>query len=339
MTKSQLWFAYGLTIFMLLFGFNFIDYGILQRDYSRALRFTPFDITAFIYITATVLSVRLIMQKTYPKKLPQLIISLILLIPAFIAFRYLLEETLCPILIGRSNYVETTTVEYYIADNFSYALYYMVFGILLFMLDYNMLNNKKVKLLESQNREAQLQYLQTQFNPHFLFNSLNNIYSLVTEKSDNAGEAVMRLSDMTRYLIYNNSNECLLKDELIQVDNYINLQKLRFDYELPIIYELSGNYESKQLPTFTVVTFIENAFKHGDFKEKEKPLFIGVDAGNNQLHIIVKNKIGAYNKDKTSGVGLDNIRKRLAIIYPNQHQLICSVENNIFTVDLTINYN
>lgn len=339
MTKRQLWLVYGITIFMLVIGLEVIHTSIYQDGKSGLYHFSPFDITYVIYVMFTLLLVRFLLKKFFPQKRYFFIfLSLIGMFPIFMGFRYFLEEFLAPLIIHQSNYNDEITIGYYIADNISYALYYILIGVLLYFLDYTITHQKKVHLLEAKHREAELNYLRAQFNPHFLFNSLNNIYSLVSEKSDLAAEAVMRLSDLTRYLIYEKEITCPIKDELIQTENYITLQQLRFDYPLPILKTYTGAYEDKKIPPFTLVTLIENAFKHGDFKDKDQPMQITIQASDTELNIQVSNKIGKHNKDNTSGVGLANIRKRLDLIFPGSYSMSNSIENNIFTLHLTIRY-
>ena len=338
MTTKQRTLVYAFAVFMLAFGFDIINNSIMHEPGEQIYHFSPFDITFVMYVVFTLLLVRVLLVKLYPQKKVLLAIGLLLMFPAFIFFRYFLEEMMMPIIINKSNYVDSITFTYYCVDNITYALYYIIIGVLLFMLDYNIAHQQKIKQLEIKNKEAELDNLRAQLNPHFLFNSLNNIYTLVSEKSDNAADAVMRLSDITRYLIYEKSNTCEVRDEIKQTENYIQLQQLRFAHDLTINNTVTGLIEGKQIPPFTLVTFIENAFKHGDFRDTNIPLNIKVHGESKRLTISVSNKIGQLNKDSTSGVGLSNIRNRLQLIFPNAHRMITRSENNIFTVELTIEY-
>lgn len=339
MTKLQRLLVYGFTLFILIVGIDLIDYSLSHTEGEKAILYSPFHVTYFIYVLFTLIAVRFILNSFYPsKKLLLLSIGIILMFPVFILFRYLLEEILAPLLIGQSNYIDSTTFAYYVADNFGYALYYIIIGVLLYMLDYNIIHQKKLHLLETKNKEAELDNLRAQLNPHFLFNSLNNIYTLVSEKSDNAADAIMRLSDLTKYLIYEKAHTCNLIDEINHTENFIQLQQLRFEQDIVIDKVIQGDLSNMHIPPFTLVTFIENAFKHGDFKNASIPLKINISGANNTLHIIVSNKIGKHNKDGTRGVGLSNIRKRLELTFPNKFHLTTRTESNIFTIELTIYY-
>ncbi|MET0394869.1 MAG: sensor histidine kinase, partial [Chitinophagaceae bacterium] len=201
------------------------------------------------------------------------------------------------------------------------AIVYIFLGFLLFLLDSQVGNRKKQALLLQKSREAELQFLRSQINPHFLFNTLNNIYSLVYEQSDKAPAAMLRLSDMMRYMLYEKKETVPLAKEWDYISSFVELQKLRFHEEPAIVLTAEGNLDAHLIPPYLLIPFVENAFKHGDLRDAADPLTITLAAGDGDIRFRVQNKISHRNKDESGGVGLDNVRRRLELIFPGRHTL------------------
>lgn len=194
------------------------------------------------------------------------------------------------------------------------------------------------KLLENQQKEIQLQFLRTQLNPHFLFNSLNSIYSLVRSKSNEAPEAVITLSELMRYMLYEVEEEKVpLEKELDYIKNYISLQKLRLKDSQNVRSNIKGETKGLYIPPLLLISFIENAFKYGtDFKGNTE-IDIAINITENTLNFNIKNIIGLHqSKSKDSGIGLANIKNQLNNLYGNNYKLHMGPLDNYFIVDLTL---
>ncbi len=192
---------------------------------------------------------------------------------------------------------------------------------------------------EVQRKETELQFLRAQLNPHFLFNSLNSIYSLVRNKSIEAPEAIIMLSELMRYMLYEAKQELVpLSKEIDYIKNFVSLQLLRLSHSENVKIKISGDYQDKKIPPLLLIPFVENAFKYGtDFKGRTD-VSIKMELIGESLFFIVKNKIGVYRKDESnSGIGLENIKGRLRLLYPDQHVLKIDKTDGFYTVELELN--
>jgi len=183
--------------------------------------------------------------------------------------------------------------------------------------------NERVKRnLVREKLEAELAFLKSQINPHFLFNSLNNIYSLAYQRSERTPEAVLKLSEIMRYMLQeSNESKVDLGQELRYLNNYIELQKLRFKNEAYVEMKVEGDCHDQKIAPLILIAFVENAFKHGVASDPANPIKISVKMAGGRLHFSVLNKKGAHNKDLTSGIGLNNVRRRLDLLYPEKYYL------------------
>lgn len=193
-------------------------------------------------------------------------------------------------------------------------------------------------IAESQRTSTELNYLRKQTNPHFLFNSLNSIYSLAHKKSDLVPDAIVTLSEMMRYMLYETDNKTvLLEKEIDYIKNYIELQKLRLNNIENISINIHGNTKDKFIEPMLLISFIENAFKYGTDYKGIAYVKIVITIEENILTFWVENKIENNSKDpENSGIGLTNIKNRLSLLYPNSHQLNLTSTDSIFTVHLVL---
>lgn len=192
----------------------------------------------------------------------------------------------------------------------------------------------KVKL------ESEIQMLRQQMNPHFLFNTLNNIYSLSYNQSPQAPEAILKLSDMLRYMLYECHEEMvLLKEEVIYLKNYIELQQLKSERPDAITFAVAGSYEHKKVPSMLLIPFFENAFKHGNTNPAAGGYFQAeLKVENNGLHFTCENPLQLTKSKSTEigGIGLNNVKRRLELLYPDKHQFTAADSKGVFKVDLRI---
>lgn len=200
-------------------------------------------------------------------------------------------------------------------------------------------NDQQNKLIaESQRTSTELNYLRKQTNPHFLFNSLNSIYSLAHKKSDLVPDAIVTLSEMMRYMLYETDNKTvLLEKEIDYIKNYIELQKLRLNNIENITINVHGDTKNKFIEPMLLISFIENAFKYGTDYKGAAYVKIKITIDENILTFWVENKIENTKKDpENSGIGLTNIKNRLNLLYPNAHQLNLTATDTKYTVHLTL---
>lgn len=215
-------------------------------------------------------------------------------------------------------------------------LYLFLSVILKFTVDW-FLNERIQRDLENQRLSAELAFLRSQINPHFLFNSLNSIYSLAYQKSETTPEAILKLSEIMRYMLYEcNDNKVDLDKELQYLQNYIDLQKIRFGSNAYIDFKIDGNVDNKQIVPLMLIAFIENAFKHGVANNPLTPIRLLIDIEAGHLHFYIQNKKHANNRDEVGGIGLNNVRRRLNLLYAGKYNLNIRDEIDTYTVELSL---
>ena len=203
-------------------------------------------------------------------------------------------------------------------------------------------NEKQIKEMENQKLQAELAFLKAQVNPHFLFNMLNNIYTLAYKKSDATADAVMKLSHLMRYMIYESNVPLIsLEKEVEYLQNYIDLQKMRLSKDIDVIFSIEGEIENKMISPMLLVPFVENAFKHGVSYVGNSPISINIKVKeDNALLVEVENHINRTSKpgkEPDSGIGLQNTRRRLELLYPGKYHLDIKDDNETYKVILLIN--
>lgn len=197
--------------------------------------------------------------------------------------------------------------------------------------------------LEKSRAEAELQNLKSQLNPHFLFNTLNNIYSLIAFSPERAQEAVHDLSRLLRYVLYDSSQpHVLLESELDFIRNYVELMRIRLPEHVKLKTEISAVQPDAMIAPLLFISLIENAFKHG--VSNSQPSFIHLDIHQNGDLVVCILKNSYFPKDAEqdksgSGIGIKNLRKRLELIYPNKHIFSCGVDGDSYHSMLEIQIN
>jgi two-component system LytT family sensor kinase len=202
------------------------------------------------------------------------------------------------------------------------------------------LSTKTIKL-ERDNINLELNFLKSQINPHFLFNTLNNVYSLVLHKNDKAADAVLKLSDLMRYNLYDsNTPQIDLVKEINFFRNYVELERMRHSSRAQIDLELEGDFEKFQVAPLIIFPFIENAFKYGiDSSMSSAWVKMKLALEGNRLFVLVRNSKNPKRKQKpglVGGIGIANSKKRLDLLYRDKHSLIINDEETSFSVHLEI---
>lgn len=192
---------------------------------------------------------------------------------------------------------------------------------------------------EREKIHTELSYLKAQINPHFLFNTLNSIYSLAIIESPPTAEAIVKLSSFLRYVIQESQkNQVSLRNELEYIGQYIALQRLRLGDTAQIHFTVDGNANGKQIAPLLLISFIENAFKYGVSPEEPSAIQVSISMQDTTIRCYVANKkVRVFQPTAVaSGIGLTNTKARLQLVYPDRHRLIIDDKSDSFTVDLSI---
>lgn len=229
---------------------------------------------------------------------------------------------------------------------FIFILVYLVVGLISFitMLNHNFNVQSQFKALENkiletnlQIKEQELNYLKKQIHPHFLFNTLNTIYGFSLKKSEYTPEIILKLSNLLDYILYQvQKPEVALSEEIAHINEYIDLEKIRFQDRLKVQFDFQiANYELP-IPPMLFLPFIENAFKHGNIINDYLSIVIHIKSTHNTLFFECTNSYLDKNNNTTTGIGLDNIKKRLQLLYPASHQINISTTTEQFIIELKI---
>ena len=200
---------------------------------------------------------------------------------------------------------------------------------------------RQLNELKEENLRTELSVLKSQINPHFLFNSLNSIYSLSLDNEDATPQVILKLSELLRYMLYEASDEKVaLEKEIYHLKNYVQLQKLRVSEKAEIRFEQIGNFDHLKITPLLLLPLVENGFKHG-IKGDVESAFIHVFSKieNDEFIFSVKNnkgKVDEMKDDKYKGIGLKNVKRRLSLLYPEKHKLEIEEDEKTFFVILKI---
>jgi len=281
----------------------------------------------------------------YKKKYLQfiVIITSAILLMVFVKFNltyYLVTHDVWP---EGPEVINSITLIYTI-DSFIGELYVITFVTAIkITLDF-LAEHKRVADLEKTQLETELLFLKTQISPHFFFNTLNNIYSLALVNSTKTSQIIQKLSELMRYLLYETKHKYqTLENEILCIQNYLDLEKMRHDDLLEINMTISGEIQNKKIAPILLLSFVENAFKHGANKNIGK-VIIDIDFSIKQdfLYFTVSNPMPATTKqersfDQSSGIGIENVKKRLALRYDkNDYELIIDNTDKLFVVNFKI---
>ncbi len=226
---------------------------------------------------------------------------------------------------------------YYLSLTYIYSITFAFLGSLFKLIDIWILQEKQI----NQNLKSELALLKNQINPHFLFNTLNNVDSLTRSNPEKASETIVRLSGILRYMIYDTKIELVsLSNEIKHIESYIDLQKLQFANKKLVSFSVKGDSDVIQIAPMLFIPFVENAFKHCNNKNLQNAISITFSIARGVVNFECNNifdKTDKITKDSASGIGLININRRLDLIYPGNYSLNIKEENGSFNVKLSIN--
>jgi two-component system, LytTR family, sensor kinase len=222
---------------------------------------------------------------------------------------------------------------------FFYIVTLVISFVAAFIIDYNTRNRRQKELIK-QKMDAELAAIKYQINPHFLFNSLSFIYSKTVPLSEEVSNAVLLLSDIMRYALGKEEDaegKVALSQELTHMKNVIEINQMRFNNKLNIQYSEEINNPNARITPLVLITLVENAFKHGDLLDPANPLVVRTEASEKTITFLINNKKKKGTKELSTGIGLNNVKQRLQLMYAEKHTFTVTENEDFYTAALTIN--
>lgn len=320
---------------MLVFGvwyfLRYEDYAVPGRAFTITL-IKVIDLALMIYVTNYVLLPKLF----YKKKYALFILCFVLLV---LTSSILKMNILGRIMDAPQLYSLSGDLKRRIYDNVLPHFFLVIAGAAVkLMIDYSRLQQRMAETAK-EKAEAELNFLKSQINPHFLFNSLNSVYFLIDKNNTEARESLHKFSDMLRYQLYEmKGNKIPVEREINYLKDYVDLQKLRKDDAFSVSFNCSPSVAGFSIEPLLLVPFVENAFKHvSSYAEKENFIRFNLDRQNGQMIFSAENsKDKERTNDTYSGIGLNNVKRRLELLYPDRHELTIKDEEKVYTVNLKI---
>ncbi|WP_019947428.1 sensor histidine kinase [Hymenobacter aerophilus] len=261
----------------------------------------------------------------------------------FIGLRAFIEEVLFPAVLGFGNYqIGGSTafkVGYYIGDNIYFATPIILISAAIWASQTALQRERENRVLRDEKRAAEVAFLKTQINPHFLYNTLNMLYGLAYPVSKPLAAAILKLADLMRYMLPDTPDgQVLLSEELDYLRNYLDLYRLRFADQFFVDFQLRGDPTGHRIAPLLLIPFVENALKHGTLDDPAHPVQIQLEVTASGLQFEVRNQPlhSGDHKDATTGVGLPNLRRRLELLYPGRYTLSVGMEAAQFVTSLQL---
>lgn len=302
--------------------------------------FTPaslFSYTMYVVQLLTILFNYFFIAPKFLKAInwKNIFIALFLSFSFFILIRYIIEQVLTNSLFGVVNYHPQTGLLFYIFDNFHYASFVVFSSLFLWIVIDLIQSNEINQHIEREKSQAEIQFLKAQINPHFLFNTLNNIYSLIQFKPNLALNGIENLSSIMRFTTYETNKEQIeIGKEINYIQDYLALEKMRYGEQFFIEYDTSVENKHQKIYPYLISPLIENALKHGVVKDSNHPIKIKIHLDSDFCSVEVQNKMNAQDKDSATGIGLENLRKRLDYYFGKSYVLDINSDENRFNVEL-----
>ena len=315
-------------------------YGSYDENYGQEFVFLLFDMP--MYITAAYITLYALLPYLFRRKYYQFFggVAVVLLFAGFVNW-YIYVKFEYP----QTDYYDgpLDVMNFYKIMKFALSVYPVVaLAAVVKLLEHWYRHQNTQQQLSQEKLEAELKYLRAQIHPHFLFNTLNNLYALTLKKSDAAPEMVLKLSDLLNYMLYEcNGNEVPLDKELKQIENYLALERMRYGDRLDIRYSVKGSLAGHRIAPMLIIAFVENSFKHGTSEELDQAwVNVEVETGDSTITLKVENsKADTVTEDTQQykeGIGLNNVRRRLELLYPERHELKVLDSQDAFLVVLSL---
>jgi two-component system, LytTR family, sensor kinase len=321
-----------------VYGFQYYYFYDAQYTLASLYKTTAVDLVrtllmaALFYANALVLVPRFFGKARYGLYA----LSVLALLGAFTPVHYLMEVILLKY-FNWATYGREITMVWIFQSVLRGSVMYLMLGIAYgYVMDYFKTQEEK-KELEKAKLATELAFLKSQINPHFLFNTINDIYSLTYQKSDLAPGALLKLSGLLRYMLRESEQELvLLSKEADYLQDVVELQQIGLKGNACIEFSCEGSIANKQIAPLLLISFVENAFKHGVITDPDYPVSIHLVVEDDSLLFTVFNRKNRNQKDRTGGIGLTNVRRRLELLYPDRHSLEITEEEQTYNVELSL---
>ena len=328
-------------LFWLLFlatalGYNTVNHydgrfnlSLFGAEFSRPDTYAEYSRVAITFYA----SLWVFTHRFFPKYFAVTFLQILLLGAFDAALGYLLYYQVIPLLTGAVLQSADATFCRYFLGLFVASLFYVLLA-LLFKQGQEYWKNEA---LRQEKNALELAYLKAQLNPHFLFNTVNNLYGLALTEPGHMPDALLKLADLLRYMLYESTEaRVALVQEIDYLNSYIALEKLRHAGAVYVDFTVEGNINGQWIAPLLLIAFVENAFKHGRVGDPQQPVELRLTAGSNGLTFTARNRIAHHNKDQAGGVGLPGVRRRLALLYPGRHRLAITQEGTCFRCALEL---
>lgn len=262
-------------------------------------------------------------------------LGLLFMTPLFSGIRYLLEEVIIFQFTQTHNYYGNNILTTHLLDSFYYTLVIVLVSTVVYFLFRYHENHEYVHQLKTQHQEAQMAVLKSQISPHFLFNTLNSFYVELFDTHPNTAADIMKLSNLLRFVIYETETDYIqLSKDLEFLKNYLYFFKRRYEDNFFVNFNINGTIEGKEIPSMILIHFVENVCKHGIINNSKKIAHINIQINNDSLEIHTKNHINHSEKHHEQGIGTENIKKRLSVLFKTNYEFQKTVTDSIFEVSL-----
>ncbi len=332
---------YNLLIIVSIYLLNDLGDFILNHDkgISHFFNMYYFKITFLLScVIVYALNYLVVLPKFFEKKqFLWVAIAFVLLVPIFSGIRFLLEEVIMYQITHTHNYyLEAQGVLItHLLDSFYYVLIIVIFSSIIYFLFRYFERKEQIHQLQTQHQEAQMAVLKSQISPHFLFNTLNSFYVDLYDTQPETAADILKLSNLLRYVIYETEDDFIALDKEIDfIKDYLHFFKRRYEDNFFVNLNITGNTANKQIPSMILIHFIENVCKHGIINQKDRAANIDINITRDALEIHTKNAINHSDKHHENGIGTDNIKKRLSVLFDNNFELEKTASNSIFEVSL-----
>ncbi|PWK78039.1 histidine kinase [Mucilaginibacter oryzae] len=314
-------------------GNEYAAFRALPKDAGLLLRYTLIGIGFYtvaalcFYGSSLVVAPLLFLHKRFIKAICMAVVMLGVLA----GWRYIVEFGFFKPVLGFDNYRgNQVSAQYYIGNVFWYYYpKYFIYGLMYFFGENWLRSRNREQALQKEKLVTELAFLRSQVNPHFLFNTINDIYALAYQKSEQAPEALLKLSELLRYMLREGADDFMpLQSEIDYLHNLIELQRIGAKGNAYINFEIEGYVGAQKVASLLFVAFVENAFKHGVLNNAATPVNIRILATNDRIDFTVSNKISNSQKDKAGGIGLNNVKRRLELLYPGRHKLAVTANDH-----------
>ena len=340
--KKQRYFHLAIITIVILMDL-FADYFYGGKEGFLNNFHTPIKFTRIIIYIATFatyfLNFYVVCHYTLKKKFYfRFFLSVIALILVFGQIRYLLEEVILYHFTGKHNYFEESRrFIFYTIDNSYFAIKGILYSTLLYIFYEYASNQNRVFQLELDYKKAELSFLKSQLEPHFLFNTLNTFYTELIDTQPNTAKDIHRLCELLRYVTYEAEQEMMpLKKEIKFIEDYIYLHRKRFEDTMFLDYKLEGNVAHQMVPSLVFIHFVENIFKHGIITDKENPAKISIVVTDKEVLVTTENLVSNSEKYNHKGIGKENMKRRLFAIYKENFVFQSDTSNGKFTTLLKL---